>query len=86
MAERRVTVASSVGLHARPAATFVKAAAASAVPVYIAKDGGPPVPAASLVSVLGLAVGHQEDVVLSADGQDADAVLDELATMLATKE
>ena len=35
MAQRTVTIASSVGLHARPAATFVKAVAEKGVPIYV---------------------------------------------------
>jgi phosphocarrier protein len=45
MPERIVTVASRVGLHARPAAVFVKAASAAPVPVTIAKEGKDPVSA-----------------------------------------
>ena len=40
MAERRVTVASKVGLHARPAALLAKAAADQPVPVHL--GGGEP--------------------------------------------
>lgn len=83
MVQRRVTVASPVGLHARPAAAFVRAARDSAVEVRIARDGKEPVPASSLVSVLSLAVGQGEDVTLSADGDGAETVLDQLATLLA---
>lgn len=83
MAQRHVTVASPVGLHARPAAAFVRAAAGSPVKVRIAKDGKEPVPASSLVSVLGLAVGHGDDVTLLAEGDGAEAVLDQLARLLA---
>jgi len=85
MPQRRVRVASAVGLHARPAATFAQAAAAAPVPVRIAKDGKDPVDAASVLSVLTLNVGHGDEVVLSAEGDDADIVLDELADLLATE-
>ncbi len=40
MAQVTATIASKVGLHARPAATFVKAVAEKGVPVTIAKEGG----------------------------------------------
>lgn len=43
MPEKRVAVASKVGLHARPAALVAKAAAAQPVAVQIAKAGGTPV-------------------------------------------
>ena len=83
MAQRKVVVASRIGLHARPAALFCKAAAATGVPVTIRKGDGAPVPAASILSVLTLGVGGGEEVVLEADGDGAEAALDELAAFLA---
>ncbi len=84
MPSRTVTVASRVGLHARPAALFTQAAAATGVAVTIAKSGGDAVNAASILSVLGLGVGSGEEVVLSADGDGADAALDSLVALLST--
>ena len=82
MAERSVVVASSVGLHARPATLFTQAAAATGVAVTIRKAGGEAVNAASILAVLGLGVSHGETVVLQADGDDADAALDSLVALL----
>jgi len=73
MPERHVVVGSSVGLHARPAALFTQAAAKVPVPVTIAKVGGAPVDARSILLVLTLGVGHH-------DG--AEAALAELAGLL----
>ena len=85
MTQREVTVGSTVGLHARPAALFVQAAAQAPVPVYIAKQGGAPVDARSILSVIGLDARGGDTIVLSADGDgaDADAVLDGLAAIVA---
>ena len=82
MASRQVVVGSSVGLHARPASLFVQAAAKAPVPVFIAKQGGEPVDARSILSVLGLDARGGDTVVLTADG--ADSVLDDLAVIVAT--
>jgi phosphocarrier protein len=82
MAERTVVVASSVGLHARPATLFTQAAAATGLPVTIAKDGAEPVNAASILAVLGLGVSHGESVVLQVDGDGADTALDSLVDLL----
>jgi phosphocarrier protein len=82
MPKRIVTVASRVGLHARPAAVFVKAASAAALPVTIAKEGKEPVSARSILAVLGLDVRGGEDVELEAEGDEAEDVLDELARLL----
>jgi phosphocarrier protein HPr len=83
MPERTVTVASSTGLHARPAALFVKAAAAQPVPVKLRVGDGKTVDARSILGVLSLKVGHGAAVTLSADGDAADQALDALAELLA---
>lgn len=83
MTERRVVVGSAVGLHARPAALFVQAATKSGIAVKIAKDGGDPVEARSILAVLSLDVRHGDEVILTADGAGADAALDSLTELLA---
>lgn len=84
MPQRTVAVASSVGLHARPASIFTQAVAASGEDVTIAKPGEEPVDASSILMVMAMGVGHGEEVVLEADGPEADRVLDELVTLLET--
>jgi phosphocarrier protein HPr len=81
MPERRATVGSRVGLHARPAALFVKAASELNVEVKIAKPGGKPVSTRSILSVLALNAKGGDEVVLSAEGE-ADAALDTLVQFL----
>jgi phosphocarrier protein len=84
MAERTVTVASSVGLHARPASLFAQAAAKAGVPVQLTSAAGKSVNAASILGVLSLGIGHGEEVTLSAEGEGAEAALDSLAELLGT--
>jgi phosphocarrier protein HPr len=84
MPEITVKVASSVGLHARPASLFVKAAAKHTGPVTIGRPGGTPVDARSMLSVLGLAIEHGEEVVVRTEGEDADKTLAELSRLLVT--
>ena len=84
MPEKTVTVGSKVGLHARPASLFVQAAARQPVKVRIAKAGGDPVDARSILLVLGLDARGGEEVVLSAEGEGAELALQELATVVAT--
>ncbi|MCT9928866.1 HPr family phosphocarrier protein [Planotetraspora sp. A-T 1434] len=79
MAERKVSVASEVGLHARPAATFVQTAAKAPFDVTIAKAGGQPVNAKSILSVLALDVRQGESIVITAEGEGAEDLLDQLA-------
>lgn len=80
--KRIVTIASSVGLHARPAALFVQAAAAAGLPVQISRVGGEPVDARSILGVMAMGAKHGEEVELTADGDGADAALDKLVALL----
>ena len=82
MSERIVTVASSIGLHARPASLFAQAAAKMGVPVTLTSPDGKSVNAASILGVLSLGIGHGAIVTISADG--AEEALDALAALLAT--
>jgi phosphocarrier protein HPr len=82
MAERHVTVGWPEGLHARPASVFVRAAGSVGVPVTIAKDGGTPVNAASMLALLGLGAASGEEVVLASDAEGADGALDRLAKLV----
>ena len=84
MPERTVTIASSVGLHARPASLFSQAAAKTGVAVTLTSAAGKSVNAASILGVLSLGIGHGEEVVLSSEAEGADAALDELAALLGT--
>lgn len=84
MAERKAVVASAVGLHARPASLLVQAAARQPVAVTIRKDGGEPVDARSILSVIGLDARAGDTVVLAAAGNGADTALEELAGLIET--
>ena len=83
MTERRVTIGSRVGLHARPAALFVQAAAAQPVKVRIANAAGKSVDATSMLGVLSLGVHGGEEVVLTAEGDGANEALGVLSALLA---
>jgi len=75
---------SASGLHARPASVFARAAGASGQQVTIGRDGGEQVDAASILMIMGLALGHGEQVVLTAQGPQASTTLEDLAALLAT--
>ncbi|GAA1347489.1 HPr family phosphocarrier protein [Arthrobacter koreensis] len=87
MPEREATIASRVGLHARPASLFAEAAAAQPVEVTIAMQGEPAeeaLDASSMLSLMSLGASHGDVVVLRAEGDGADAALDELVKILET--
>ena len=81
MISRTVVVASSVGLHARPAALLAEAVDDSGVDVTIAFDGEE-ADAASLLEIMTLGVGHGDEVTLSTDDDNVGAVLDSLVELL----
>ena len=84
MAERNATIASSVGLHARPAGLFIAAVNAQSVTVTISKGGSAPMNAASILSIMSLGAAHGDVVTLSAEGDGADAALAALVALLET--
>lgn len=79
MPSRQVAIASSVGLHARPASLFVEKAKSLGVPVTIEKEGKKPASATSLLGVMALGARHGEVVTLTSDDE---AALDELVAFL----
>lgn len=83
MAKREVTVGSRIGLHARPAALFVKAATAQSVRITIRKGDGSPVDARSMLRVLALGAKNGDTVVLEADGDGAVEALEAVAIVVA---
>ncbi|WP_125611885.1 HPr family phosphocarrier protein [Specibacter cremeus] len=87
MTERTATIASRVGLHARPAAIFAEAAADLPVEVTIARLGEPAedaLDAASILALMGLGAAQGDVVVLRAEGDGADAALESLVRILET--
>lgn len=87
MSERTATIASRVGLHARPAGIFVAAVRKAGVPVTIAMEGEPAddaMDASSILSLMSLGAANGDVVVLRAEGDGADEALEELVTLLET--
>lgn len=87
MIERTATVASTVGLHARPAALFAEAAGELEVEVTIARVNDPvedAVDAESMLALMSLGVEHGETVVLRTEDDSAADALEALAGVLET--
>ena len=69
-----LTVIDPAGLHARPAAQFVRTASRFESRITI-RAGERTADAKSLIALLGLTIRPQSQVTLTADGPDADAAL-----------
>lgn len=88
MPQRIATIGSKAGLHARPAAVFAETAGEQPVEVTIAKADSPDetFDAGSILGLMGLGAEYGEQVVLTAEGAEAESVLDELTTVLETEQ
>lgn len=82
MPTTRLTLTNDVGLHARPAARFAKAAAGFTSDLRLRKGDGE-ANAKSLLSILALGVDSGDTVELVADGNDAEQALTELTALVA---
>jgi len=82
VASRDITITDEVGLHARPAARFVKLANSFDADITVQR-GERSANAKSLVEILQLEAGKGATVTIEADGDDADAALDALEAQLA---
>lgn len=74
-------ITDAIGLHARPAAEFVRVASTFSADVQVAL-GDRTADAKSLLGVLQLQAGSGATIVVTAEGEDADAALAALAEVL----
>jgi phosphocarrier protein HPr len=79
-----VTVVNKLGIHARPAAMFVKTANRFACDIFVEKDGEK-VNGKSIMGLMMLAAGPGSTVTIHAEGTDASAALTELETLFKQK-
>lgn len=80
-AERQVQIVNRAGMHARPAAEFVKTAGRYSCEITVEKDGLE-VNGKSIMGVLMLAAEQGSWLRLTASGADAEAALDALADLV----
>ena len=79
-----IIVASTTGLHARPAAVVAATARRFAADVRLMKEDGQEANARSVVSVMTLEVAHGDAVRVVARGRDAQAAVDAVSETLAS--
>lgn len=86
MVERTATIASKVGLHARPASIFASAVGEyDNLEITITAEGAPAeeaMDASSMLSLMSMGIGYGDKVVLRADGDNAGDALDRLVQLL----
>jgi phosphocarrier protein len=84
MAQRDFTIQNKLGIHARPAAQFVKMANRFQSDITVEKDGEE-VDGKSIMGLMMLAAGHGSVILVSAEGEDEEAALDAIADLIARK-
>ncbi len=77
-------VGNKLGIHARPAAMFVKTANRFACDIFVEKDGEK-VNGKSIMGLMMLAAGPGSTVTVHAEGNDASQALAELETLIKRK-
>ncbi len=84
MVEASLVVRHEVGLHARPAAAFVKAASGFASDIKIVNKtrDSEPVDAKSIISVFKIAVAQDHEIYLTAEGEDEQEAIDTLVGLI----
>ena len=78
---RTVTIPNKYGLHARPAAEFVKTAGKFRSNVWVRKDDIE-VNGKSIMGVMMLAAEHGSAITIRAAGEDAEQAVDALAALV----
>jgi phosphocarrier protein HPr len=83
-ASKEVTVINKLGIHARPAAMFVKAANKFESNITVEKDGEQ-VNGKSIMGLMMLAAGQGSKLIITAEGHDAEAAVRELESLFHRK-
>lgn len=84
MAQKDVTILNEEGMHARPAANFVKEANAFTSEVEIVVNGNP-TNAKSIMGLMALGLKKDTQFTIKAEGADADAAVQRLADLVSSK-
>ena len=79
--QKEITILNKLGLHARPAAMFVRAANKHRAEIWVEKDGEQ-VNGKSIMGLMMLAAGQGTKLILSAEGVDAEKAIQELELLV----
>jgi phosphocarrier protein len=84
MAKKEFTILNKLGIHARPAAQFVKTANRFQADIFVEKDGEE-VDGKSIMGLMMLAAGHGSIITVTSEGEDADAAISAIEELIARK-
>ncbi|NBQ59441.1 MAG: HPr family phosphocarrier protein [Opitutaceae bacterium] len=81
---KELTVVNKLGIHARPAALFVKTANRFACDIFVEKDGEK-INGKSIMGLMMLAAGPGSKLTIHANGEDATQAIAEIEALLKRK-
>jgi phosphocarrier protein len=82
--EKEITIINRLGLHARPAAAFVRIANRYRSEVWVEKEGEK-INGKSIMGLMMLAAGEGSKLSISCEGPDADKMMEELEDLIQQK-
>ena len=84
MITKEIVLLNESGLHARPASMFVKEASKYKCTIKVIKDGKEYNPK-SIMSILSMGAGKGDSIVIQAEGENEENVVNELANFIQNK-
>ncbi|PYK06783.1 MAG: HPr family phosphocarrier protein [Verrucomicrobia bacterium] len=82
--EKEISIVNRLGLHARPAAMFVRVASRYRSEIWVAKEGEE-VNGKSIMGLMMLAAGQGSKLRIRCEGPDADKAIEELEGLISTR-
>ena len=82
MVTKELTIINKLGIHARPAAQFVKLASKFDADIVVEKDGEE---VDGILGLMMLAVGHGSKITITAEGKDEQEALNALEDLISRK-
>ena len=79
--EKELTIVNRLGLHARPAAMFVRIASRHRAEIWVSKEGEE-VNGKSIMGLMMLAAGQGSKLRIRCDGPDAEKAMEELQELI----
>lgn len=82
--EKKVRITNKTGLHAGPASEFVKKAELFNSKIKVIYENKE-VNAKSIMELMGLGIGKDNDIIVRAEGEDAEAAVNDLVDFIKSK-
>ena len=82
--EKEITIVNRLGLHARPAAMFVRIASRFRCEIWVEKEGEQ-INGKSIMGLMMLAAGQGSKLQIRCEGPDADKAMEELEELIIKK-